>query len=157
VLANGSIPVTSLGNDAQRLQVLVPRGGRLVDAGLLQGLRVNGRGLAAADFDNDGRVDVAVNTIGGRLLLLRNESPSPGHWLEVRFARFSPGARVTATFDGRSVTREVQAGSSYLSSEDPRLHFGIGRATRADLTIRYPDGRTTRLRDVRADRILLAP
>jgi Na+-translocating ferredoxin:NAD+ oxidoreductase RnfD subunit len=157
VLANGSIPVTSLAKDAQRLQVLVPRGGRLVDAGLLQGLRVNGRGLAAADFDNDGRVDVAVNTIGGRLLLLRNESPSPGHWLEVRFARFSPGARVTATFDGRSVTREVQAGSSYLSSEDPRLHFGIGRATRADLTIRYPDGRTTRLRDVRADRILLAP
>src|SRR5581483_11935657 len=69
-VANGSIPVTSLGKDAQRLQFLVDRGGRLVDAGVLQTLRVNGRGLAAADYDNDGRMDVAVNTIGGRLVLL---------------------------------------------------------------------------------------
>jgi hypothetical protein len=51
--------------------------------------------------------------------------------------------------------REVQAGSSYLSSEDPRVHFGLGRATRlAALTVRYPDGTTVRLRDVRTNRII---
>jgi hypothetical protein len=158
VLANGTIPITRLGKDAQRLQVLVQRHGRLVDAGLLQQVRVNGRGLAAADFDNDGRVDVAVNSIGGPLLLLRNTGPA-GHWLEVGLARFAPGARVTATLaDGRRIVREVQAGSSYLSSEDPRPHFGLGRATRvATLTVRYPDGATVRLRNVRADRIVRVP
>jgi enediyne biosynthesis protein E4 len=52
----------------------------------------------------------------------------------------------------------VHAGSSYLSSEDPRIHFGLGRATRvAELTVRYPDGATTRLRNVRADRIVTVP
>ena len=158
MLANGSIPVKGLAKDAQRIQVLARRRGRLVDAGVLQGLRVNGRGLAAADFDNDGRMDIAVNTIGGRLVLLRNTSPA-GHWLEVRLARFAPGARVTVTLaDGRSWTQEVQSGSSYLSSEDPRLHFGLGAATRvAVLTIRYPGGATVRLRNVPADRVVLAP
>jgi len=158
VLANGTIPITRLAKDAQRLQVLVQRHGRLVDAGQQQKPRVNGRGLAAADFDNDGRVDVAVNSIGGPLLLLRNTGPS-GHWLEVSLARFAPGARVTATFaDGRQAVREVQAGSSYLSSEDPRVHFGLGRAARLPgLTVRYPDGTTVRLRDVRADRIVRVP
>ena len=158
VLANGTIPITRLAKDAQRIQVLVPHGGRLVDAGLDQSLRVNGRGLAVADFDNDGRMDVAVNSIGGRLLLLRNTSPS-GHWLEVRLPRFAPGALVTATLpDGRRVTQEVHAGSSYLSSEDPRLHFGLGKSTVvATLTVRYPGGATVRLRNVRADRIVTAP
>ncbi len=158
VLANGTIPVTRLAKDAQRIQVLVPQRGRLVDAGVDQSLRVNGRGLAAADFDNDGRVDVAVNSIGGPLLLLRNTSPA-AHWLEVRLPRFAPGALVTATLaDGRTFVQEVHAGSSYLSSEDPRIHFGLGRATRvAELTVRYPDGATTRLRNVRADRIVTVP
>jgi Na+-translocating ferredoxin:NAD+ oxidoreductase RnfD subunit len=155
VLANGSIPVTNLATDAQRIQVLVPANGRFVDAGLLQSVRVNGRGLAAADFDNDGRVDIAVNSIGGPLLLLRNTSPA-GHWLEVQLPQFAPGTRVTATLaDGRSFTREEQAGSSYLSSEDPRLHFGLGHATKvAVLTVRYPGGRTELFRNLRADRIV---
>jgi hypothetical protein len=159
-VANGSIPITRLAKDAQRLQILVQRQGRLVDTGLLQKLRVNGRGLAAADYDNDGRVDIAVNTIGGPLLLLRNTGPA-GHWLELSLGRFAPGARVTATLaGGRRLTREVQAGSSYLSSEDPRVHLGLGRATSVPLvTVRYPDGTTVRLRNVRADRIVrvLAP
>ena len=159
VLANGSIPVTRLAQDAQRVQVLVPRGGRLVDAGVgARDLRVNGRGLAAADFDNDGRVDVAVNTIGGPLVLLRNTSRA-GHWLEVRLPVFAPGAVVTATLaGGRRVAQEVHAGSSYLSSEDPRIHFGLGRSTRvAELTVRYPGGSVVRLRNLRADQIVTAP
>ena len=57
---------------------------------------VNGRGLAAADYDNDGRVDLAINSIGGKLLLLHNTSKA-GHWLEVQVQPFSPGAVVTAS------------------------------------------------------------
>jgi Na+-translocating ferredoxin:NAD+ oxidoreductase RnfD subunit len=149
-VANGSIPVRKLAKDAQRVQFFVPHSGKFVDAGALQGLRVNGRGLAAADFDNDGRVDVAVNTIGGPLVLLHNESRS-GHWLGVELDRFAPGTRVTA--DG--VTREVQAGSSYLSSEDPRIHLGLGANKRVRLlTVRYPNGTTVELHNVRADRYL---
>jgi ASPIC/UnbV protein/VCBS repeat protein len=155
VITNGGIPVTNAKRDAAQVQVLAPQGGRYVDAGLLQGLRVNGRGLAAGDYDNDGRVDVVVGTVGGRLLLLRNTSKA-GHWLEVNVAPFSPGAVVTLVGrDGTRQVREVQAGSSYLSSEDPRIHFGLGPATSArELVVRYPDGTVKRLRNVRADRIL---
>jgi hypothetical protein len=153
VLANGAIPVTSLAKDAAALQVITKRSGRWVNAAVLTGLAVNGRGLAAADYDNDGRVDLAVGVIGGKLLLLHNRSTS-GHWLTVDVRPFSPGAEVTAwDSSGRAQTREIQAGSSYLSSEDPRAHFGFGPATPTRLTVRYPDGTVKTLRP-RADRLV---
>jgi Na+-translocating ferredoxin:NAD+ oxidoreductase RnfD subunit len=162
VVANGAIPITNLAKDAGRIQVLenVPAG--FVGAASLVGLgklpRVNGRGVAAADFDNDGHVDLAVNSIGGKLMLLRSTGGS-GHWLEVKLPRFAPGAVVTVTLpDGRKLVQEAHAGSSYLSSEDPRLHFGLGPATRVrELTVRYPGGRTAQLDGVAADRIVSAP
>jgi hypothetical protein len=161
VLANGAIPVTRPASDAGPVQVLENLHGRFANATGLVGLGKlarNGRGVAAADFDNDGHMDVAVNSVDGRLVLLRGSGGS-GHWLEVRLPRFAPGAVVTALLpDGRRLTREVVAGSSYLSSEDPRVHFGLGRATTiVRLTVRYPGGRTTRLTRVAADRIVSAP
>ena len=162
VLANGAIPVTNLTKDAGPVQVLENLPGDFANATALAGLgqlpRFNGRGAAAADFDNDGHVDVAINSIGGRLVLLRSTGGS-GHWLEVRLPRFSPGAVVTAVLpDGRRLVSEVHAGSSYLSSEDPRVHLGLGRATRvAELTVRYPGGYASRLTDVAADRVVTAP
>lgn len=155
VLANGEIPITSLRRDAEPIQVLVPGKSRYVDAGAVRGLHVNGRGLAAADYNNDGHVAIAVGTIGGNLLLLRNTSPV-GHWLEVNVMPLSPGATVTVVgTNGQRQVRDVQAGSSYLSSEDPRVHFGLGAATSVrELVVRYPDGTVKRLRNVRADRIL---
>ena len=164
VLANGAVPVESLAKDAERIRVLENltgegHQGEFADAGAAVGAasvrRTNGRGLAAADYDNDGDVDVAVNSVGGRLMLLRNDGAA-GHWLTVKLDRFAPGTTVTAVLPGgRRLVREVQAGSSYLSSEDPRVHFGLGAATTVrELVVRSPDGRETRLAGVAADRLL---
>jgi Na+-translocating ferredoxin:NAD+ oxidoreductase RnfD subunit len=154
VVANGAIPVTNVRKNASRLQVFTQRGGTFVDANLLPNVRVNGRGLAAGDYDNDGRVDIAVNTVGGRLLLLRNTSPA-GNWLEVNVEPFAPGAVVTAVDStGRSQVRTVVAGSSYLSSEDPRVHFGFGKTTVRSVSVRYPDGTVKRLEDVNTNAIV---
>ena len=117
----------------------------------------NGRGLAAADYDNDGDLDLAVASIGGSLELYRNDG-AKGNWLEVALRKPTPGAVVTVILpDGRRLVREMRAGSSYLSSEDPRLNFGLGAADRVrKIVVRYPGGRTTRLADVKADRLVVA-
>ncbi len=165
VLANGAIPVISLKKGAQRIQVLQNlagqgRPGEFADArsivGLPAGQRVNGRGLAAADYDNDGDLDVAINSIAGPLILLRNTGAS-GHWLEVKLSGVVPGSVVTAVLPGgRRLVREVHAGSSYLSSEGPRVHFGLGAATTvSELITRFPDGSESRLTNVGADQILV--
>jgi Na+-transporting NADH:ubiquinone oxidoreductase subunit NqrB len=163
VMADGAIPVKGLAKDARTVRVIgnlaqrLP--GRFTDVsslvGTASGPKVNGRGVAAADFDNDGRVDVAVNSVGGRLMLLRNTGPK-AHWLEVGLDRFAPGTTITAILpDGRRLLREVQAGSSYLSSEDPRVHFGLGEATSVhELIVRYPDGATARRKGIAVDRII---
>jgi hypothetical protein len=159
VVANGAVPVTSLKKDAGSIKILENTGSGFADASAAVGLRpgplVNGRGVAAADYDNDGRVDIAINSIGGPLVLLHNTGAS-GHWLEVSLARFAPGAVVSAVLpDGTRLVREIQAGSSYLSSEDPRAHFGLGKATSLkELLVRWPGGRVTRQTNVAADQIL---
>ena len=164
-IANGAIPVTNLAHDAGRLQIVenVSRSGarpRFANVGVLGGPaggpRVNGRGLAAADYDNNGTVDLAVGSIGGRLVLLRNTGER-GHWLEVSLPTFAPGAVVTAELpDGRRLVQELHAGSSYLSSEDPRVHLGLGKAASVRrLIVRFPDGTTTRLSNVAADRVVV--
>jgi hypothetical protein len=163
ILANGAIPVTNLKKDTEPMQVLENLGaGRVTNAsGVIDqhGMpKIIGRGLAAADFNNDGRMDVAVNTIGGPLVLLENTGPV-GHWLEVALTGFHPDAVVTAVLsDGRRIVDELHAGSSYLSSEDPRAHFGLGDATSVrTLTVRYPGGAVQTLHDVTGNRIVTLP
>jgi len=168
VIANGAIPVTNLKADTEPVQVLQnlsgeDRTGQFENAsGVVDPVgmpKIIGRGLAAADVDNNGKLAIAINSIGGPLVLLENTGPA-GHWLEVSMGGFYPDALLTATLpDGRKLVQEIHAGSSYLSSEDPRAHFGLGAATRvAELTIRYPDGRVVRLHDIAGNQILkLAP
>ena len=135
------------------------RPGEFADATRVVGLaaapRVIGRGLAAADYDNDGSMDFAVGSVGGKLMLLRNTG-AKGNWLIVKTARFAPGTIVTAVLpNGRRLVQELKAGSSYLSSEDPRAHFGLGREkTVSELIVRSPGGRERRLTDVKANQVL---
>jgi hypothetical protein len=163
-LVNGEVPVTNLAADAEPLEALgnlTAQGepGRFEDVGAAVGLEAIGpmlaRGSAVADFDNDGDLDVAINSIGGPLAVLRNEGAT-AHWLEVQLEGFHPGALVTATLpDGRELVREVRAGGSYLSSEDPRSLFGLGdTGTLTRLVVRWPGGQRTVLEDVAADQIL---
>ncbi len=117
-----------------------------------------GRGLAVGDYDNDGREDILIADAEGRPLLLHNESNTRGHWLCVRLIgtksnRDGYGAMVTAVVGGRTLTRQCQTDGSYLSASDPRVHFGLGSASRVDrLTVRWPSGRTTTQENLPADR-----
>jgi Na+-translocating ferredoxin:NAD+ oxidoreductase RnfD subunit len=163
VLTAGAIPVTNLAQDAEAIRVLAPNArGALRDntTSVVGNLKLNGRGLAVADAWNDGRQEIAINTIGGKLVLLQPSKPS-GHWIDVALSHFSPGALVTISLaDGTELSNEVTAGSSYLSSEDPRVHFGLGSATRiTQLTVRSTSGEYTRLANVPVDRVVdvLAP
>jgi hypothetical protein len=159
LLVNGDIPVTDLAADAEPLELFRgTRSGTLEPAAAAAGLdevgALVGRGSAAADYDNDGDLDVAVGTIGGRLVLLENTGTG-GNWLEVSLEGFHPGATITAELpDGPKLVRDVLAGSSYLSSEDPRAHFGLGDASHVRrLVVRWPGGEETTLENVRANEL----
>ncbi len=120
---------------------------------------VVGRGVAAGDLDNDGRVDLVVVHRDGPAALLRNGTPG-GHWLGLRLrgtrsGRSPVGTRVLCQAGGRSRVRWLTSGTSYLSSSDPRLWFGLGQARKAErLEVRWPSGTVQTWSDVAADRIL---
>jgi hypothetical protein len=116
------------------------------------------RGGAEADFDGDGRVDLAVLVHGGPVKVLRNTSPNPGHWLNLRLRQTGGntraiGARISVrTGQGMQVAQLV-GGGSYLSQNSADQHFGLGQAGTVDeLTITWPDGATESHQNVPADR-----
>ena len=118
------------------------------------------RGLAVGDLDNDGRLDVVINDLDGSPQVLHNEMARAGHWLLVKLGgkglnTDAVGAEVVAKAGKLRLRRLVQSGTGYLSQDDMRLHFGLGAETKVDsLEVRWPDGSTTRMENVEADRLL---
>jgi hypothetical protein len=118
------------------------------------------RGCAFGDFDNDGDVDILVMNMNEPPSLLRNDVSGNGHWLKVLLVgvssnRSAIGARVIARYGGRSQAQDVTAQSSFYSANDRRVHFGLGPATVADLTIRWPSGATETIPGVQADQLVV--
>jgi hypothetical protein len=104
------------------------------------------RGAAFGDLDNDGSIEIAINNQNEPPSLLKNTNKPSGNWailhlIGTKSNRSAIGARVTLTADGHSQVQEVRSGGSYLSQNDLRLHFGIGRAQKIDtIAISWPSG-----------------
>ena len=117
-----------------------------------------GRGLATADFDNDGAVDAAFIDLMARPVLLRNSPPAGNHWVGVDLRgvdspRDATGARLVLRSTGQVMTRWVTGGGSFLASHDRRVVFGLGGVSEAPaLTIYWPRGGRQELPSLEIDR-----
>jgi len=119
------------------------------------------RGCAFGDFDNDGDVDVVVNNMNEAPSLLRNDCETMNNWLKVKCIgtksnRSAIGARVRVVTGGHAQIEEVMSGSSYVSQNDFRLHFGLGQAARVDrLEVRWPLGLVERYSNLEVNQLVV--
>ena len=141
------------------------QGKRFVDVSQVAGIRTLpdkvGRGTAFGDFDNDGDIDILVINKNEIPFLLRNDGGNANNWLVLRTEgvksnRSGIGARVQVTAGGMRRIFEVRASDSYLSSNDIRVHIGLGVLKQADVEIRWPSGQIDRFSEVRANQFYLA-
>ena len=118
------------------------------------------RGTAVGDLDNDGRLDIVVNDLDGSPQVLRNEATGTGNWLIVKLRggggnTGAIGAVVRARAGGVTQMRLVQSGTGYISQDDTRLHFGLGKAPVVEwLEVRWPDGTSSKRENVKPNQIL---
>jgi enediyne biosynthesis protein E4 len=118
------------------------------------------RGLAVGDIDNDGRLDLVINDLDGAPQLLHNELAQRGNWLIVKLKGNTPntdaiGAVITVTTGTVRQKAVVQSGTSYISQNDMRQHFGLGTAETVDsIDVRWPDGTVTRQQTVKANQVV---
>ncbi len=119
---------------------------------------LDGRGIAVADFDQDGRLDFYQTNVDQPALLYRNQTEKPGRWLQLKLVgtksnRDAIGARVMVRAAGGTWIREVNGGNGYASQSTTRLHFGLGQVEKIDaVEIRWPSGRVEKV-TVPLDRI----
>jgi hypothetical protein len=118
------------------------------------------RGCAFGDFDNDGDLDIIIMNQNEPPSLLRNDAPISNHWIKVRLRgtksnRSAIGARVLVRSKGKVQVQEVLSQSSYVSSNDPRLHFGLGAVEKVDIELRWPLGAIEIHKDVAANQLVI--
>jgi len=117
------------------------------------------RGAAFGDFDNDGDIDIVIMNRNEPPSLLRNDVPSGNHWLKVRLEgtksnRSALGSRVLVHYGGKVQAQCLTSQSSFLSSNDPRLHFGLGKVTTADIEVYWPTGAKETFTGISADQLV---
>jgi len=137
--------------------------GRFRDISLDSGAGIttpfNSHGVAAADFDNDGAVEILVNNSHDRPSLLKNFGEH-GNWILLKLEgtksnRDAIGAKVTVRVGDHQQTQEVRSGGGYISQSDFRLHFGLGKAIKADaVEIRWPSGLVQRFENIAGNRVV---
>jgi hypothetical protein len=118
------------------------------------------RGCAFGDFDNDGDMDIVIVNLNEPPSLLRNDVTGKGNWAKVKLIgtksnRSATGATVIAHYGGKSQAQAVLSQSSFYSSNDPRLHFGLGAATEVGFTVRWPSGATEQISPQKPNRLFV--
>jgi len=120
-----------------------------------------GRGAAFGDVDEDGDLDTVIANMHALPTFLVNETPGKGHWLQLLLVgrtsnRDGVGARVSVAVSGKKQVQTAKSGGGYLSSHDPRLHFGLGKSHFAEeITVRWPSGIEQSLGALQGDRVYL--
>jgi hypothetical protein len=143
------------GNESKPLFYNTGQGFTEIGTTLGLGRVEDGRGMVLLDLDGDGAQDVVFhNYFRNPIVALLNRTETKGGWVRLRLQgkksnRFGIGARVTV--NGR--VQEMACGSGYLSGNAPELHFGLGAATEANVTVRWPSGRVDELKGLARNRI----
>jgi enediyne biosynthesis protein E4 len=139
------------------------RNGRFIELGDEAGPGISAkhqsRGAAFGDFDNDGDIDIVIMNRNEPPSLLRNDAPPGNHWVKVRLEgtksnRSALGSRVLVHYGGKVQAQCLTSQCSYLSCNDPRLHFGLGNESKVDIDVFWPTGVKETFKDVAADQLV---